>query len=110
MQMEQKPKKNPIYDHVQPKLYNATVSHDIKQTISKGKPPMTNKAQEIYSQAQQNFNQQHSFKPQINHGFKVAPQRELSKEERWKKLYEPRTEKNLQRDMMKAQKEIDEIK
>ena len=40
----------------------------------------------------------------------MAPQRELSKEERWKKLYEPRTEKNLQRDMMKAQKEIDEIK
>lgn len=36
-------KRNPAYDHVQPKLYNATVSHDMKQAVSKGKPPTTGK-------------------------------------------------------------------
>ena len=61
-------------------------------------------------QAQQNFAREHSFKPQINNKYKVAPQRELSKDERWKNLYQPKTEKILQRDMMKAQREIEDIK
>ena len=103
-------KKNPIYDHVQAKLYNPTVTHDIKQTIAQGKPPMTQKAMEIQMQAQQNFARDHSFKPQINNDYKGAPQREISKEERWQNLYQPRTEKILQRDMMRAQREIEDIK
>ncbi len=37
--------KNPDYDHVQPKLYNATISHDIK--VANGKPPTNYKAQNI---------------------------------------------------------------
>ena len=49
------PKKNKQYDYVQTKLYSATISHDIKQTVSKGKPPMTGKAQEILNQAEATF-------------------------------------------------------
>ena len=38
--------KNPAYEHVQPKLFTATVTHDMKN-VSKGKPPMTGKAREL---------------------------------------------------------------
>lgn len=41
-----------MYNHVQGKLYNPTVSHDIKQNIERGRPPATNKGQEIFHQAQ----------------------------------------------------------
>lgn len=48
VQSKDKPiKKNPAYEHVQPKLYNATVSHDIKQNAILGRPPTTGKAKEI---------------------------------------------------------------
>ena len=93
---KQKPSSNPLYDHVQPKLYNATVSHDIKQTMNIGRPPTTNKAQEILQQANNTFQRDHSFKPKINQTYKS---KEIPKDERLKKLYQPRTEKLQERDM-----------
>jgi hypothetical protein len=59
-----------IYNHVQGKLYNPTVSHDIKQNITRGRPPATNKGHEMFIQAQQTFDQAHSFKPAINKDYK----------------------------------------
>lgn len=78
----------------------------MKQNIERGRPPATNKGMELVHQAQQNYQQQHSFKPQINKSIGRA----ISKEERWDNLVKPKTEKLLQRDMQKAQKEIEEIK
>ena len=92
---------------MQPKLYNPTISHDLKQNVAKGRPPTHNKAQEIHSQSETAFRQQHTFQPEINKTFRA--QKEESKQERFKKLVEPKNDKILMRDQIKAQQEIEEI-
>jgi hypothetical protein len=41
-------------------------------------------------EAQRKFNDEHTFKPNINE-YPLPPSKEVSKEERWKKLTEPKT-------------------
>ena len=58
----------------------------------------------------QRFKEECTFQPQINTASTVAGTvREMSREERWKKLTEPRRDMIKQRGMQKAQKEIEEI-
>lgn len=51
--------------------------------------------------------EEYTFKPQINE-YPVPPSKELSKEERWKKLTEPKTGEIQKRDRLKSQIEIEE--
>lgn len=83
---EVKYQQNPQYNHVQPKLYNATISHDIKSNMAKGKPPTNNKAQNMMYQADREFENNHTFQPAINNKFKSTKQRDVSRDERFKKL------------------------
>lgn len=73
-------KKNPMYSHVQGKLYTSTVAHDLKQYNNvgraNGRPPvMTGKAREVIQKVEYEHMQNCSFKPTItqrpdgsNHG------------------------------------------
>ena len=90
-------------------MYSATISHDIKQTVAKGKPPMTGKVQEILDQAENAFQRQHRFKPEINHNRSAKNLQAVPREERQKKLYEPRTEHYQLRDQQRSLREMAEV-
>lgn len=67
------------------------------------------KAQTILNQKENEFQQNHSFKPSINQKYKSKQPREVSRDERIKKLQQPNTDKLLKRDQLRAQKEIEAL-
>ncbi len=63
----------------------STVNTELKRdTVS------TNKAKKTVVDAQKKFEVEHTFKPHIN-DYQVPASKEVSKEERWKKLTQPKT-------------------
>ena len=72
-----------------PKYMMNTVNADLKR----GQGPQNAtvvKTKQLVGQAEKKFKEDHTFKPQINE-FNLPPSKEVSKEDRWKKLTEPKT-------------------
>ena len=65
-----------------------TVNADLKKLGEKPQPTIA-KTQQIISEAEKKFSQDHTFKPQIKE-YPLPVTKEFSKEERWKKLTEPK--------------------
>lgn len=51
----------------------------------------TGKTVQLVGEAERKFKEEHTFHPQINKDFQVPITKEESKQERWKKLTEPKT-------------------
>ena len=83
-----------------------TVNADLKkgQTLQSA---TVNKTKQIVVEAEKKFKEDHTFKPQINE-FNLPPSKEMSKDERWKKLTEPKTVLQQQRERLKTQIEVEE--
>lgn len=80
-----------------------TILADLKKTGS----TTIAKSKQIVNEAENKFKEDHTFKPQIKE-YPLPPNKELSKEERWKKLTEPKTVEAQKRERIKAQIEIEE--
>ena len=80
-----------------------TVNTDMKM----GKKATIAKTQQIITDADRKFKEEHTFKPQIN-DYALPASKEQSKDERWKKLTEPKTADIQKRDRIKTQIEIEE--
>ena len=82
----------------------ATVNADLKR-----EQPVASiaKTKQVMSDAAKKFNEDHTFKPQIKE-YALPPSKELSKDERWKKLTEPKTIELQKRERIRAQIEIEE--
>lgn len=55
-----------------------------------GEKVTSNKTKQVITEAEKKFKEEYSFKPQIK-DYPLPPSKEVSKEERWKKLTEPKT-------------------
>lgn len=86
-----------------PEYMKNTVNTDLK----KGPQATISKTKQVIVEAEKKFKDEHTFKPKIN-SYAVPPSKEESKEERWKKLTEPKTSLIQQRERIKAQIELDE--
>ena len=82
----------------------ATVNADLKKDNAQ---PTIAKTKQVVSEAQKKFNEQHTFKPAIN-DYSLPSGKEQSKEERWKKLTEPKTLEQQKRERIRAQIEIEQ--
>lgn len=81
-----------------------TVNADLK----KEQPVATiAKTKQVITEAEKKFKEEHTFKPNIKE-YPMPPSKELSKEERWKKLTEPKTIEMQKRERIRAQIEIEE--
>lgn len=74
-----------------------TVNADLKQ----GEKATVSKTKQLIVEAEKKFKEECTFKPKIN-DFSVPPSKEESKEERWKKLTEPKTSEIQKRERLKA--------
>jgi hypothetical protein len=83
-----------------------TVNTDIRRQGENMKPSFP-KTKKVIIEAEQKFKESHPFKPNIK-DFPLPPSKEISKEERWKKLTEPRTSEVQKRERIRAQIEIEE--
>lgn len=83
-----------------------TVNAELKKAGEKAVPTVAKTKQIIY-EAETKFKQDHTFKPQIKE-YPMPVSKELSKEERWKKLTEPKTLEAQKRERIRAQIEIEE--
>lgn len=103
--------RNPQYEHVQSKLYNPTVSHEMKRTSSRSRGIVQAKANQIKQQREEEFKNEHSFQPQINKNYKSKrdSREALTQEEKLQRLAQPVNQKVLMRDQIKTQKEIEEV-
>jgi hypothetical protein len=86
-----------------------TVNADLKRhgIVDGGATATIAKTQQVISEAEKKFKEDHTFKPNIK-DYPLPPSKELSKDERWKKLTEPKTLEVQKRERIKAQKEIEE--
>lgn len=75
-----------------------TVNADLKQ----GPKATVSKTKQLISEAERKFKEECTFQPKINDLYSVAPSKEESKEERWKKLTEPKTSEIHKRERLKA--------
>jgi len=68
----------------------------------------TSKAKKALDEANKKFKEEHTFKPQIK-DYPVPPSKELSKGERWKKLTQPKTADQQNREKEKLHREQEEF-
>lgn len=73
-----------------------TVNADLKKD-----KPNNGKTQQVLNEAQKKFKEEHTFKPQIKE-YPLPADKEQSKEERWKKLTEPKTLERQKRERIRA--------
>ena len=66
-----------------------TVNTDLK----KGKKAIVSKTKQVIVEAEKKFKDEHKLKSKMN-SYAVPPSKEESKEERWKKLTEPKISLN----------------
>ncbi|CDW79342.1 UNKNOWN [Stylonychia lemnae] len=86
-----------------PEYMKNTVNADLKR----GPQPTVNKTKQLITEAEKKFQEEHTFKPKVN-DYQVPPSKEFSKEERWKKLTEPKTTEIQKRELIKAKIEQEE--
>lgn len=86
-----------------------TVNADLKRQGGLDQQPVATiaKTQQVITEAKKKFSEQHTFKPQIK-DYPLPVNKELSKEERWKKLTEPKTLEIQKRERIRAQIEIEQ--
>lgn len=77
-----------------------TVNADLKKQ-GEYQVPTIAKTKQIITDAEKKFNEEHTFKPNIN-DYAMPVSKELSKEERWKKLTEPKTSELQKRERIRA--------
>jgi hypothetical protein len=75
-----------------------TVNADLKKDNPQ---PTIAKTKHIMNEAKKKFNEEHTFKPAIN-DYQMPSGKEQSKEERWKKLTEPKTTEVQKRERIRA--------
>ena len=68
-----------------------TVTSEVRKTGQKPEQ-MRDKSVEFVKQAKEHFEETHTFKPRINPGKQSATDHQISKEERWRRLTEPKAE------------------
>ena len=66
-----------------------TVNADLKKQ-GEAQIATVAKTKQIIADTERKFKEEHTFKPSINE-YPLPPSKEVSKEERWKKLTEPKT-------------------
>eukprot|EP00347_Sterkiella_histriomuscorum_P013421 403364769 len=86
-----------------PEYMKNTVNADLKR----GPQATVSKTKQLITEAEKKFNEECTFKPQIN-DYQVKVSKEFSKEERWKKLTEPKTSEIQKREIIKAKIEQEE--
>ena len=102
-----KPRKPPMSVSNNAAFLKPTVSSEIR----KAGEPIREKSIEFMRQAKNKFSDECTFQPKINPGQEKTNEIDQSKtkEERWKRLTEPKAEAQRLRDQRKAQQEIDDI-
>ena len=72
-----------------------TVTSEIRKTMQE---PQREKSIEFIKQAQEKFTQECTFQPKINPGKQTDAEKLKSREERWRRLTEPKAEQQRLRD------------
>lgn len=81
-----------------------TVNAELKK---QGESMTVAKTKQVVGEAEKKFKEEHTFKPNIKE-YPLPPSKDISKEERWKKLTEPKTVELQKRERIRAQIEIEE--
>jgi len=79
----------------------------VNAEMKKQSGPTVARTKQAITEAEKKFNEDHTFKPAIKE-YPLPPSKEMSKEERWKKLTEPKTSELQKRERIKAQIEIEQ--